>query len=764
MRAVGIRVLAACLGAASIVLLARCGSEAPDRNGDTTAASAGHGSARYVGAARCASCHPTEHELWQGSHHDLAMQEVNEQTVLGDFDDADFRHFDTTARFFREGEAFVVETQGADGALTQFEVVHVFGVDPLQQYLVEAPGGRLQVLPFCWDARTEAEGGQRWYHLYSDEPIPPGDLLHWTGREQNWNSMCAECHSTGLVRDYQVEEDRFDTRFHEMDVSCEACHGPGAAHVAWADHPGAAPDSAGPLGLTVDLADRSGGFWTLEEGAVTRTRTAQPSPDRMLQGCAPCHSRRRPLVDGAEPGGHLLDTHQLEWIRDPLYFADGQIRDEVYVHGSFVQSKMHAAGVRCSDCHDPHSLQLRAPGNALCAQCHDPGTFDTPEHHFHPADSEGASCVSCHMPERTYMGVDKRHDHSFRVPRPDLGPLTGAPDTCTSCHQDRSQEWAAEQITLHRDGDTSWQKPHFGPIFAAAWSGVPQANDALAGLAMNPDWPALVRGSALQALAAAPMRTRLPVAAQALSDADPLVRLGALTCFEGTERNVLDQVVGTMRQDPSRAVRVEAARLLAEADAHAELIESFDAAAERPETWLNRGLYELARGDLPAAETSYQRALAFEPRFVGAAVNLADLYRAQGKDAEGRKVLEALIEAEPQAAAGHHALGLLLVRTGERAQALIHLEKAARFAPEDPRFAFVHAVALNDDGQVGVAASALEKALIRHPGDYDLRSFYAGLLLGQGERQAAREQAEVLQRLFPQDRRVEALLRATEEE
>ena len=318
-------------------------------------------------------------------------------------------------------------------------------------------------------------------------------------------------------------------------------------------------------------------------------------------------------------------------------------------------------------------------------------------------------------------------------------------------------------VVAARDGDTSWQKPHFGPIFAAAWSGVPQADEALAGIVMDPSQPGIVRASALQALAAAPLRARLPVAAQALAEDDPLIRLAALSCFEGTERNVLDQVVGTMRQDPVRAVRVEAARLLAEADAHAELLESFDATAERPETWLNRGLFELARGEVAAAEAAYQRALAFEPRFVGAAVNLADLYRSQGREDDGRKVLEALIAAEPQAAAAHHALGLLLVRQGQRAAALSALEKAARFAPEDPRFAFVHAVALHDDGQAGVAASVLENALMRHPGDFDLRSFYANLLLEQGEKQAARVQAETLQRLFPQDRRVEALLRATQQ-
>lgn len=768
MQAAWLRTLAACCGAALIVLLARCGQPDDPHGssgaGGTALASGEMHDARYVGAAKCASCHPNEHAAWQGSHHDLAMQEVRADTVLGDFSGVDFSHFETTAEFFRQGEDFVVRTQGADGAITDFTVRYVFGVDPLQQYLVEAEGGRMQVLPFCWDARPADQGGQRWYHLYSDEAIPPGDLLHWTGREQNWNSMCAECHSTGLVRGYDAESSEFHTRWTELDVSCEACHGPGAAHAAWAEAPSAASLTAdGPFGLSADLADRSGGYWEMPEGAVTRQRTAPPHPDRMIDSCAPCHARRRPLVDGAEPGGPLLDTHQLEWIRDPLYFPDGQIRDEVYVYGSFLQSKMHAAGVRCTDCHDPHTAQLRAPGKAMCATCHDPGHFDSPAHHFHPGDGPGTSCIDCHMPERVYMGIDRRHDHSFRVPRPDLARLTGAPDTCTSCHDDRSPEWATEQITQARDGDTSWQKPHFGPLFAAAWSGVPQVEESLAGLAMDPSWPGIVRGSALQILANAPLRARLPVAAQALSDDDPLVRLSALSSFEGTERNVLDQVVGTMRQDPVRAVRVEAARLLAEADAHAELIESFDAAAERPETWLNRGLFELNRGQIEAAEEAYRHALKLEPRFVGAAVNLADLYRALQREAEGRVVLEELLEVEPTAASGHHSLGLLLVRMGERELALEHLAKAARFAPEDPRFAFVHAVALNDSGQASVAASVLEQAIQRHPGDFDLRSFYVNLLLDQGQKSAAHDQALVLQQMFPQDRRVEALLEATRE-
>ena len=146
----------------------------------------------YVGAATCAGCHEDEHNLWQGSHHDLAMQPATAETVLGDFSGATFEYFGTTSTFLRKNDTFHVRTDGPDGELTEYPIAYTFGLDPLQQYLIEMPGGRLQALSILWDSRAKAEGGQRWYHLYPDEPIRAGDELHWAGLNQNWNFMCAD--------------------------------------------------------------------------------------------------------------------------------------------------------------------------------------------------------------------------------------------------------------------------------------------------------------------------------------------------------------------------------------------------------------------------------------------------------------------------------------------------------------------------------------------------------------------------------------------
>ena len=190
--------------------------------------------AAFVGSAQCASCHEGSYQAWKGSQHALAMQHASEQAVLGDFGGAKFRYAGIESTFFRRDGKFFVRTDGPDGKLADFEVKYAFGVDPLQQYLVEFPDGRLQALSIAWDARPKASGGQRWFHLYPKEKIDFRDELHWTKRSQNWNFMCADCHSTNLRKAYDAATDRFKSTWSEISVGCEACHGPGSAHVEWA--------------------------------------------------------------------------------------------------------------------------------------------------------------------------------------------------------------------------------------------------------------------------------------------------------------------------------------------------------------------------------------------------------------------------------------------------------------------------------------------------------------------------------------------------
>jgi predicted CXXCH cytochrome family protein len=754
----------------AIGLLAACGQErsAPPAPPSPTAAPApAPEEPAFVGAARCAACHAAEATAWRGSHHDRAMEEPSEASVAGDFADARFEHAGVASRFFRRGGRYLVETEGSDGKPAEFEVAWTFGVEPLQQYLVRFPGGRVQALGVAWDARPREAGGQRWFSLHPDERIPPGDVLHWTGPAQRWNVQCADCHSTDLRRGYDAARDAYDTSWAELDVACEACHGPGAAHVAWAEAAARGEPGAADRGLTVRFAPARHEDWVLDPGAPI-ARLGMPRGERTeLETCAPCHARRSLLREGSRPGEPFLDAFRPALLDEGLYEADGQMRDEVYVHGSFLQSRMYAAGVTCSDCHDPHSLRLRAEGNALCGQCHRAEVFDAPAHHRHAAGSPGAACVSCHMPARTYMVVDVRHDHSFRVPRPDLSVAIGTPNACTDCHADRAPAWAADAVARWFPHGRSGT-PHYGEALAAGRAGLPGADRALAAFAADQAQPGIARATALSLLE----RPGPEALRRAAADPDPLVRLGAL---EAAARAAPAERLGAVRpllRDPLRAVRIEAARTLADvppslwvpaeraalADALAEYRAAQRAQADRPEPHVNLALLHLALGEPAAARREYETALRLAPWFVPAAANLADLERAEGNDAGAEALLRRALASAPESAELHHALGLALVRSGRRAEALAELERAVELAPAQVRFAYVLAVALNDAGEGDRALAVLSAAHQRRPGDREVLAALATLSIQAGHREEAIRYARALADAAPDDPEARALL------
>ena len=400
------------------------------------------GPASYVGGEVCSGCHAVQARSWKGSHHALAMQPATAATVLGDFAGTQLEHFGVTTTFFRDGEKFMVRADGPDGALHEYPIAYTFGVYPLQQYLIAMPGGRLQALGIAWDSRPKDQGGQRWFHLYPDQQLKPGDPLHWTGRDQTWNYQCADCHSTNLQKNYDLAANTYATSWTDVDVSCEACHGPGSPHVVWAKahaEGGSYPSGTDDIrkGLTNWLTPTDNGHWDMNPDTGIARRTEKLASAE-LDTCAACHSRRKVIAKNPMPGEPYLDAYLPALLEPGLYHADGQIDGEVYEYGSFLQSRMHQAGVTCSDCHDPHSAKPRAEGNALCGQCHMPEKFDVAEHHHHQPGSTGAQCVNCHMPTKTYMVVDVRRDHSIRVPRPDLSVALGTPNACTQCHAQRS--------------------------------------------------------------------------------------------------------------------------------------------------------------------------------------------------------------------------------------------------------------------------------------------------------------------------------------
>ena len=719
----------------------------------------------YAGTRACAGCHPREALAWQGSHHDLAMQAATPEAVLGDFGGAELLHLGVRSRFLRRGAAFLVETEGPDGAPAEFEIAYTFGVEPLQQYLVRFPDGRLQALGIAWDSRPASEGGGRWYSLYPDERFAPGDPLHWTGLAQNWNHMCAHCHSTGVRKRYDAKSDRFDTAFAEVDVGCEACHGPGSRHAAWARRP-EGPDP----GLPVAFGPRPA--WTFADGQAIARREPPPVAAPGSAGsveadtCAPCHSRRGLLREADAAGRPLGESHRLALLEEGLYYADGQMQDEVYVHGSFLQSRMRAAGVGCGDCHDPHSLSLRGGDgpDAVCSHCHLRERFASPGHHGHPAGSEGASCVACHMPARVYMGIDSRRDHGFRVPRPDLSAATGAPSACEACHAERTPGWAAAAIRGWGGADRR-ARPHFGEALAAARRHLPGARAALRALAADSAQPGIARATALEELAALGPAALDPVLEAALGDADPLVRRAAAAGSAGIEPRRRRRLLGPLLSDPDLGVRLEALRATRdlpgplwppkERQARARLRAEFRQVqalhADRPESWSELAELDRALGRPDRAQSHLERALAIWPDFAPAAVNLADLLREQGRDAEGERVLRAALPSAPASAALHEALGLLLVREGRGEEALESLRRAHALAPDVPHHAFVLALALDAAGRGSEATALLEASHRRFPGDAELLLALATRARDRGARQEALAWARRLVEVAPEE-------------
>jgi Flp pilus assembly protein TadD len=707
----------------------------------------------YVGVRSCEECHAEETRRWRGSHHDLAMQEVGARTVLGDFDDARLTYEGVTTRFYRKSGRPFVRTDGPDGRLADYEIAYVFGLTPLQQYLVGLPGGRYQALSVAWDSRPKEQGGQRWFHLYPGEHVDHRDVLHWTKPSQNWNTQCAECHSTNLRKGYDLAEERFRTTFSEIDVSCEACHGPGSRHAEWAERAKArGQEPKGEPGLIVRFTERRSREWEMdvERGIARPTKFLETRFE--VETCARCHARRGLLTEEYRPGKLLADTHRPALLEDGLYYADGQMRDEVYNWGSFLQSRMYAKGVTCSDCHDAHDQKVKVGRDDVCSSCHQPERFATRKHHFHREGGKGASCVACHMRTETYMVVDPRHDHSLRAPRPDLTVALGrenAPNACNDCHHDRSPQWAAQAVRRWYPGGQQ-EKPHWASALYAGRSFRPAAEEALLEVIRDAKAPGIVRGTAVSLLPAYLGPGSLPALEKAATDADPLVRLGVATTLEALPPRERVRIGVHLLWDPVRAVRVEAVTAFADvpdAELATEARAAFDRSlddfflaqrsnAERPEAHVNLGIVNVKRGRLEEARRNYDTALRLAPWFLPAHVNLADLLRLQGRDEEGERVLRQALKIDPGSASVHHALGLLLVREKRGAEALAELEQAAHLAPRTPDFAYTYAIGLHSAGRPEEALAVLRAAQRRSPG---ARGLLVALVTIHRERGSLRE-------------------------
>jgi len=688
--------------------------------------------AGFVGSDKCKDCHRIAYDKWKGSHHDKSMDTATEDTILGDFNNAVFEIHGVASRFYRKDDKFFVHTQGPEGRMGDFEITHNFGYYPLQQYLVPFAGGRLQCLPIAWDVNQK-----KWYHLYPDQPLDPQDWLYWTNAGQNWNGMCAECHSTNLKKNYDPQSETYRTTWSEIDVSCEACHGPGSVHVAWAQM----PDMARPETENYELL----------------VKTADMTPLQQVELCAPCHARRSSLQDNAHTSLNFLDGFVPQLLSEGLYFADGQILEEVYVYGSFLQSKMFHRDVHCSDCHDVHNIKRIKNGNQLCLQCHRADIYDTKNHHFHKKKGErgepikdgtgtilfdvgtGAQCEQCHMPGRYYMGIDYRPDHSFRVPRPDLSQNIGVPNACNRCHIDKTDQWSVDKII-------KWygqkHKSHYGTILYAGRGGLPEADKDLIRLADDRLFPAIVRATALSLLSRYPGQQSIDALERSLSDEQALVRHSAVRHLVSPDPDKHLQLVAPLLYDPVKAVRIEAARSLAEIPpekmsgatkkVHQSVLDEYRRAMEYTADFAssrhNLAILYSSLGQLEAAERNYKKAIEIDGLFYPAKVNLAMLYNQEGRNTEAEKLLRQVVEAHPALHEVKYSLGLLLAEEKKYEEAAKYLAAATRGMPERARVHYNLGLLLAHLQRDRQAEMALLRALEIEPGNmnflYALAEFY----------------------------------------
>ncbi|MEO5675872.1 MAG: multiheme c-type cytochrome [Chitinophagales bacterium] len=689
----------------------------------------------FIGDKKCGGCHKKEYDDWKISDHARAMLPANDGSVIGDFEDVSFSADGVKSRFFKEDGKFMVNTQGADGAYHDFEIKYTFGIHPLQQYLIEFPGGRMQTLRASWNAREK-----KWFHLYPSQSLDPHDWLHWSRGAQNWNAMCAGCHSTNLHTSYDASADSFNTTWDIVNVSCEACHGPGKKHAEYvsSDH-----------------------YRTKEKvsGSYLVLNSNQSAEDQLVS-CAPCHSRRMVVDENPFKSLQLLDHYIPEVPHTPMYAADGQIQDEDYEFQSFAQSRMYMHNVKCSNCHNAHSGKLLMAGNALCLQCHDK-TLDSRDHTFHAANTEASECVSCHMPAKTYMVLDVRSDHSMRVPRPDQSVKYNTPNACNNCHAGKSPQWAAAQIV-------KWFGPnrryHFSDDLIPGTLGGSAAAGHLQKLA-RPDTnvPAIIHATALYYMSFSYGEANISALINGLKDPNSLVRYQALSTLKFYPYQQWKADGLPLLSDPVKGVRVAAANLWLEYgdsmgnnDARAygsarKELEAFLAMnAAEPSGRVMKADVQSRLKNYTAAEKDYLVALKMDSLLIPARINLSTMYDIEGKKDEALRQLKIASKIDPAHEQVNYYLALMYIEMNDRNAALGYFSKATATS-ENPRVFYNYGLLLEQMKRVNEAEKIYLKGLAIDSNDHDLNYIIALFYYNQKRNADALPYAIRLMQMVPRD-------------
>ncbi len=619
----------------------------------------------YIGSNNCIGCHQEAYNTWEGSHHDLAMKIANDSTVLGNFNNVKVEIDGVRYNFFKRDGDFLVSITEIDKTEAEYKITYAFGVTPLQQYLVDFGDGKKQVLRVTWDGVEK-----KWYHQYKGDKIEPHDWLHWTRSAQNWNTMCAECHSTNLKKNYDIDSDSFNTTYDEINVACESCHGPASKHVNWAK----------------DNPDGKDAYIISGEGQT-----------QQMNLCAPCHARRVKLTPDLKPGETFENQYMVQNITPNFYHGDGQIDEEDYVYGSFKQSKMYDEGVTCTDCHNAHSLKLKFNDNRLCTQCHISADYDTEKHHFHEANTNSSLCINCHMTGKDYMGNDFRRDHSFRIPRPDQSAKYGTPNACTGCHQGKSNKWAADAIVKWYGTERA---SHFSDaLLLSSKVNVSNSERAMLDHFINDlQYPDIARATVIENLNYDTQESFNSLF-KALQDSSAAVKFNALMKFRSLPPEMRKSTALKYMGDSLRLVRIGAAQIVMDIDINefepkdrpiveatmGELETMLFSNADFSSGRMQLADYYMQKNDIGNAIKHYKMALEKDSLLIPVYSNLATAYSLNGDNENSEKTLNTWIKFAPEQGRPYYLKALLYFELNKNDAAVDQLEIAIQKEPRDTR-------------------------------------------------------------------------------
>lgn len=702
------------------------------------------GKNEFVGDASCQSCHQKEHADWKQSDHFKAMEVANDSTVLGNFNNQTYTADGVTSRFFKKDGKYYINTEGEDGKNHDYEIKYTFGHYPLQQYLIEFDRGRMQATRQSWDSEKK-----KWFHQYAGQKITPGDWLHWTGNAQNWNTMCGECHTTNYKKNYNYETDSYKTTYSQLSVSCESCHGPAKNHINY-----------------INSTEYKEGEKQL--GSYLQMSKNSTQKDE-INSCFHCHARKSNIDDNMIGNGDILDHYIPEIPSTDFYFADGQMNAEDYTYASFLQSKMYRHGVKCSNCHNPHSGKLLFAGNDLCNQCHSKEKYDNEKHSFHAAATEGAACKNCHMPSKYYMVNDKRHDHIFRVPRPDLSAKYGTPNACNNCHKDKTAEWASQAIVKWYGEKRSY---HFAEDLIPGSKMDAEAQTHLIKLLKDTATPSIIQATAVHYISNINNNETIQTLIQELSNPDPQVRYRAVTGLTNFPSSQWLSSVTPLLQDKVSAVRIATANLLVSIN-NEQITDGLGTSYTKASDELYRYIMyqtDFAAGNVMAAdyfyklgnyqnaEQLYLRGIKKDNQMNYARLNLATLYNVTNRNDRALLVLQEALKVDAINDRIYFNLALLYNEMNDPKNVETNLKKAIALKSQNPRVYYNYGIILQQKQDFKNAEKQYLKALSLSPNDMDFNYALCVLFLQENQPAKAIPYAQTLKKYYAGNQQVATLL------